>query len=129
MNKGVILFLLVVPALIALGFDYYLYYENQEEGFKFTDLGWIWIEYHEASHNYLMEQVGNEYWIQYIVPILKLPMAVVALIFSCIVILSMMMIKLLISISSGRFSSSSKRRQKDLGRDRGDKKQFKYNRK
>ena len=129
MNKGIIIFLLIVPALLALGFDAYLYYKDQEEGFKLTDLGWLWIHYDEASHNYSMEQMGDKNWVQYMVPLLKLPLVAVALIFSGILLFVIIMIKGLSSIGSGNFLLPARRKKKDLGRDRGSKKQFKYNRK
>ena len=44
-------FLLLLPALVALGHDVYMYTENQEKGFELSDLGALWDKYHKESHD------------------------------------------------------------------------------
>ena len=127
MNKGLIIFLLVFPAIIALGFDVYMYYQEQEEGWKLTDLGWLWTTYHPESHDSMYQEFGPEKWKQYMLPLLQLPVAAAVFILSCVLVLIIMIFKGLATLGSGSFSS--KRKKTDLGRDRGAKKQFKYNRK
>ena len=45
---------LIMPALGALGHDFYLYYTadpDLERPFYLADIGWIWVTYHEQSHS------------------------------------------------------------------------------
>lgn len=47
-----LLFLLILsPAVVSLGHDVYFYSQNQERGFMFSDLGWLWDRYHKESHD------------------------------------------------------------------------------
>ncbi len=46
------LFLLVLlPALVALGHDVYIYTQNQTKGFRLSDTGALWDKYHKQSHD------------------------------------------------------------------------------
>lgn len=128
MNKGFLIFLLLIPVIAALGYDAYVYYENQEEGFKLSDLGWLWTTYSQDTHDQAFQQLGEESWRKYVVPILKLPTVVAMVIFAVVILMIVLLIQGLASIGSGKFSS--KGNKKTLGRDRSKKnKQFQYNRK
>lgn len=41
---------LTIPALVALGHDFYLYYANPEKGFMFASLGFTWLHYSPTSY-------------------------------------------------------------------------------
>ena len=128
MNKGFLIFILLIPAIAALGYDAFVYYENQEEGFKLSDLGWLWTNYYPDSHDYAFQEVGKESWVKYVLPILKLKTVVAAVIFAALIFSIVLLIQMLASMGSGKFSS--KKNEKSLGRDRSKKdKKFQYNRK
>ncbi len=61
--RGVHLFMFVVliPALVALGHDCYLFYENQDRGFMFAALGFIWTRYEPESYRWTVENLPD-YW-------------------------------------------------------------------
>lgn len=124
MNKGLLIFILLIPAFAALGYDAYVFYENQEEGFKLTDLGWLWTNYHQGSHDSLYEQIGEDQWKQYMLPVLQLPAVIVALILGGTIFVLTLLLKGLGSL--GSVSRGSKKG--GLGRDRDSKKKFQYNR-
>ncbi len=128
MNKGLLIFVLLIPALAALGYDAYVFYENQEEGFKLSDLGWLWTTYHMESHDYAYQEIGEESWRKYVVPILSLPCVVAALIFAAIILMIVLLIQGLSSLGSGKVSGHKKKG--GLGRERsGSQKKFSYKRK
>jgi len=69
MRGSSLLFLLLIPAFIALGHDMYLFYENVvvEKGFileefKFSALGFIWTTYAEESYKSVVASTTPEYW-------------------------------------------------------------------
>lgn len=39
----------LIPAMISLGHDLYLFQQNPEEGIRFASLGWIWANYSPES--------------------------------------------------------------------------------
>ncbi len=49
--KKFLFVLLLLPALTALGHDIYFYTENQDKGFRLSDLGKLWDTYHKESHD------------------------------------------------------------------------------
>ncbi len=127
MNKGLLIFLLLIPAFAAVGYDLYVYYENQDEGFKFTDLGWLWEHYSPDTHKYAFDQIGEEKWVQYVVPVLSLPALVIALILGATILFFVIVIRAMSSLSASKFAPKSKKG--GLGRERdGGKKKFEYKR-
>lgn len=71
--RGILVFLLLIPALIALGHDFYLFYiEHLNPGvfsidllkkeFKFSALGFIWTAYDEASYRAVVASTVPEDW-------------------------------------------------------------------
>lgn len=54
MNVRTFVYLVALPALVALGHDCYLLYENLDNGFKFSSLGFIWTTYHPESYREIM---------------------------------------------------------------------------
>ena len=44
-------FLLLLPAMAALGHDIYMYQQEPEKGFRLSDLGALWDKYHKESHD------------------------------------------------------------------------------
>lgn len=58
MNKNTLI-LLFLPALLALGFDVYLYYLHQERGFMLTDIGWLWQDYDKEGLNALKTSLAE----------------------------------------------------------------------
>ena len=72
MRLGVIL-LLLIPAFIALGHDFYLFYINHlnpgvfsidllKEEFKFSALGFIWTNYELESYKSVVKSTDRETW-------------------------------------------------------------------
>lgn len=49
--RKILFFLLLLPAVAALGHDAYFFYQNQDKGFRLTDLGAFWDKYHKESHD------------------------------------------------------------------------------
>jgi len=73
------LFIILLPALAAIGHDGYLFYENQpEEGFRLASLGFIWTTYHLESYKQAVEMLEPDVW-AYINEILAFPAVYVAL--------------------------------------------------
>lgn len=62
-GAGLFLFIVTIPALVALGHDAYLYYINQPKPFDFAALGFIWTQYDPESYKMAVEQVEPMgYW-------------------------------------------------------------------
>lgn len=49
--KKLLFVILLLPALATLGHDIYFYTQNQDKGFRLTDLGKLWDTYHKESHD------------------------------------------------------------------------------
>ena len=49
--KKFLFILLLIPSITALGHDIYFYTENQDKGFRLSDLGKLWDTYHKESHD------------------------------------------------------------------------------
>ncbi len=54
------LVVLMIPALIALGHDVYLYSQNMEKPFELTDYGYIWTTYSPESFAKFMTDSNSE---------------------------------------------------------------------
>ncbi len=72
--RGPLLFLLLIPALIALGHDIYLFYIQHLnpgifsidlllEKFKFSALGFIWTTYAVDSYKAVVEATASDTWV------------------------------------------------------------------
>lgn len=46
-----IFFLLLLPAVLALGHDIYIFTQEQDKGFRLSDVGALWDKYHKESHD------------------------------------------------------------------------------
>lgn len=46
-----IFFLLLLPAIAALGHDIYIFTQEQDKGFRLSDIGALWDKYHKESHD------------------------------------------------------------------------------
>lgn len=57
-----LLFVVTLPVVAALGHDLYLFYLNQDMGFKFAALGWIWTRYEPDSYKTVFETTEGDYW-------------------------------------------------------------------
>lgn len=44
-------FLLLLPAVAALGHDIYIFTQEQDKGFRLSDVGALWDKYHKESHD------------------------------------------------------------------------------
>ena len=44
-------FLILLPAIIALGHDVYIFVQNPEKNFQLSDIGALWDKYHKESHD------------------------------------------------------------------------------
>ena len=71
--RASVIFLLLIPAFIALGHDFYLFYNEHlnpgvfsidllKKEFKFSALGFIWTTYDEASYKSVVENTAPETW-------------------------------------------------------------------
>lgn len=49
--RKLIFFIFLIPAIIALGHDIYIFTENQDKGFRLSDIGAIWTKYDQDSHD------------------------------------------------------------------------------
>lgn len=88
---------LITPALAALGHDFYLYYTadpDLERPFYLADIGWIWVTYHEQSHNDAVDFVGKEMWAEFIAPIMNQPAAILLSIPAFAIFLTMFVLKM-----------------------------------
>jgi hypothetical protein len=74
MRSPSVIFLLLIPAFIALGHDIYLFYVNvvQTKGFtldlllgefKFSSLGYIWTTYEPESFQATLESTDKDTWL------------------------------------------------------------------
>lgn len=61
--RGVHLFMFIVliPALAALGFDIYLFYMNQDNGFMLSTPGYLLTHYEPDAYKWLVGNTGD-YW-------------------------------------------------------------------
>ena len=70
---GIIIFILLIPALAALGHDCYLFYAEYgyqgnfsldflEEKFKFSALGYLWTTYDIDSYKMAVEMTAPDNW-------------------------------------------------------------------
>lgn len=105
-----LIFLVTLPAIVALGHDVYLYYENQDRGFMFSALGWIWTQYHPESYEWTVEQTAPDTW-RYINNILALKATVVTIGFAVVVYALILLLSLLFGEkqSGSKFDKSLKR--------------------
>lgn len=71
--RGTIIILLLIPAIIALGHDAWLFYNEHlnpgafsidllKNEFKFSALGYIWTAYDETSYRMTVESMAAEDW-------------------------------------------------------------------
>lgn len=130
--SGVRSFMLLVsvPAMAALGHDAWLYYENQDKGFMFAALGFIWTRYHPDSYKWTVENLP-EYW-PYINALLVQKAFFVGIAFAAFfyIILGLMRLVKVGPFSqadSGRFSGGGSKLKESLGLKK--KGTFKYKRK
>ena len=49
--RKIFLFVLLLPAIAALGHDVYIFTEHPEKGFLLSDVGALWDKYHKESHD------------------------------------------------------------------------------
>ena len=49
--------LLILPAVLAIGHDVYIFAQNPEKGFRMWDLGALWDKYHKESHDQWKHQI------------------------------------------------------------------------
>ncbi len=106
-----LMFVLLWPALIALGHDVYLFYINEgmqsaqgllqgqtpnDKGFLslFASLGFIWTAYHPESYKFTVESVDKETW-AYINLLLKQKAVFVGLAFAGFSYVIILIVKLL----------------------------------
>ena len=116
--KLLLIFLVLLFPILAVGHDVYYYYEHQEEGFKFSQIGWVWKNYHAESHTSALEIIGVPPWKQYITPILSMPSIIFGLAISGIIlILVFLAISLQMLSKVGHRGKKSGRGGKQMSRD------------
>ena len=57
--RNVLLIIAFIPLIAALAHDAYVYTQNQDKGFEFTDIGWIWNKYHAESHQKISKELKH----------------------------------------------------------------------
>ncbi|MCL4678315.1 MAG: hypothetical protein KJ017_06970 [Alphaproteobacteria bacterium] len=57
--RKLLLLLAFLPLIAAIGHDVYNFTQNQEKGFRFADIGWIWSKYDPASHRQVNEELST----------------------------------------------------------------------
>ncbi len=64
MRSGLLALLIFVslPLLAALGHDAWLFYENQDKGFLFSEIGFLWTRYNPESFLSAREVMSPEDW-------------------------------------------------------------------
>lgn len=61
MNKYVLTFLIcLIPAALAFGHDVYLFTQNPDRGFLFSDMGYVWTTYEPNSYRKFIENAGPD---------------------------------------------------------------------
>lgn len=56
------MFIVLIPALAALGHDLYLFYLNQDKGFMLSTPGYMWTHYDEPSYKWTVENTDPALW-------------------------------------------------------------------
>ena len=76
-----ILLIFGAPFFVALGHDLWLMYEKTGgfdwNQFVFSDLGWLWVTYHEKSYNRAHKTWDDDFWTSYVDPVLYMDAVVV----------------------------------------------------
>ncbi len=49
--RKILFFIVLLPAIISLGHDVYMYTQDQNKGFGLSDVGFLWDKYHKDSHD------------------------------------------------------------------------------
>lgn len=49
--RKLLFFIILIPAVAALGHDVYMFTQNQDKGFRLSDTGALWDKYHKESHD------------------------------------------------------------------------------
>lgn len=56
------LFLVTLPLLAAIGHDLYFFYENPDQGFKLSALGFLWTQYSPESYQWVATNLSEGIW-------------------------------------------------------------------
>ncbi|MGB4057138.1 MAG: hypothetical protein WBK77_03535 [Alphaproteobacteria bacterium] len=126
-SLGLLTFLLI-PAMAALGHDLYLFYQNQEKGFEFAALGFIWTRYEPESYKSAVEiTTPDGYW-PYINFILAQKAVLVGVVFAAIMMVFIGLLQLLGVGGERKIKAPSGSRRSDeiMGKKSA---KYKYNRK
>lgn len=80
----ILCFLLILPALAAVGHDAWLYYhvtfeEGKDLGVQISDLGYLWVNYARESHDWALQNMDPVVWEGFIKPMLLSPAVLVLL--------------------------------------------------
>ncbi len=57
--RKILFFLILLPAIVALGHDAYMFSKNPEKGFRISDIGALWDKYHKESHDEWKIKLGK----------------------------------------------------------------------
>lgn len=92
-NVKLVLFILLIPFLMALAHDVHLNYMSTPEKmrefksmrinpdeFQATALGWVWTQYSPGTYGMVRDTTAEEMWRGYIVPILKIDTIIVSIV-------------------------------------------------
>jgi len=121
------LIILMVPALIALGHDAYLYSQNMEKPFELTDYGYIWTTYSPESFAQFMSDTKPEAR-GFMGMLLEQKAVVVGVAYGAFLFVGMAITYLILKLLFGSFGGSTYSRDSSVF-DRDKKNKFVYKRK
>lgn len=141
MKLFVLFFILLLPAMGALGFDLWLAYGETMDFSKpleLSSVGWLWVKYAEENYNMMRQSIDPESWSAFISPVLNQKLVTIAVLPALIAVPILVIMKLFglggyegagLLNGVGRAKSGSKKGFASTA-DLGDKpkKQMKYNR-
>lgn len=138
-GQKTLLFILLIPALAALGHDIYInFFENSEklakiealdiepEKFQFSDMGYLWLTYAPESYELARENTTPSLWSPGLNMILSLPSIVIGAIPAAIFSVIMIFINLLRANPFKRGISAAGHPNRENSRNKGS---IKYTRK
>lgn len=127
MARIIFLILILIPFCAAIGHDIWYYTENQEEGFRLSELGWVWHTHHKESHDEFIQMLDDETASNLVVPVLEMKTILVGGIITGLFLLIIFVYKMLSDVNLAGSSATAPRMA--IGRERGPGKKINYKRK
>lgn len=134
--RGIFLlcFVLLIPALAALGHDLFITYQDQDftKPMMFSDLGYLWTHYEPGSYKWARENIDQSTWDSTLTPLLEQTSVIAAFVPAGAVYILLLILKLLnlppfsdgVRVGKGKKKGDFSYKNSDKSKGR-----FKYNRK